>query len=84
MISVSWLSRSRAGMASEVIATLSRIQTLESRVNSRLGSGSIRKSSLCSRLVTSPKPPRTSSLRRPAVSTSVSSAGDISASATWR
>ena len=32
-------------MASEVIVTRSPIQTLESRVNSRLGSGSIRKSS---------------------------------------
>ena len=57
----------RAGIASDVIATRSRIQTLESRVNSRLGSGSIRKSSLASSELTRPKPPRTSSLRMPAV-----------------
>ena len=42
-------------------------ETLESRVNSRLGRGSIRKSSLGSRAVTMPWPPRTSSLRMPAV-----------------
>ena len=54
-------------MVSEVTATRSRTQTEESRVNSRLGSGSIRKSSLASSEVTSPKPPRTSSLRMPAV-----------------
>ena len=55
----------RAGIASEVIATRSRTHTLESRVNSRLGSGSMRKSSLASSEVTRPKPPRTSSLRMP-------------------
>ncbi len=67
MSSVSSVSRLRAGIASEVIATRSRIQTEESRVKSRLGSGSIRKSSYASSEVTSPKPPRTSSLRMPAV-----------------
>ena len=54
-------------MASEVIATRSRTHTLESRVKSRLGSGSTRKSYGDSRLVTRPNPPRTSSLRMPAV-----------------
>ena len=44
-------------------------------MKSRLGSGSIRKSSVASRLVTSPKPPRTSSLRTPAVRNSASSSG---------
>ena len=38
------VSRLRAGMARLVTATWSRIQTLESRVNSRLGSGSMTKS----------------------------------------
>jgi hypothetical protein len=71
-------------MAREVIATLSRIHTLESRVNNRFGNGSIRKSSLDSRLVTRPSPPRTSSLRIPAVRTSLSSSGDISPSAVRR
>ncbi len=47
------------------MATRSRTHTLESRVNSRLGNGSMRKSSWVSRLVTSPCPPRTSSLRTP-------------------
>ena len=67
MSSVSWVSRIRAGIASEVTATRSRTHTLESRVNSRLGSGSMRKSSLANSEVTRPKPPRTSSLRMPAV-----------------
>ena len=34
---MSWVSRRRAGMASDVMVTRSPIQTLESRVNSRLG-----------------------------------------------
>ena len=65
MSSVSSLSRLRAGIASDVIATRSRTHTEESRVNSRLGSGSMRKSSWASIEVTRPNPPRTSSLRMP-------------------
>src|SRR4028119_2252482 len=53
MRSVSRVSRSRAGIARLVIATRSRSHTEESRVNSRFGSGSIRKSSRLSRLDTS-------------------------------
>ena len=62
------------------MATRSRIQTLESRVNSRLGSGSMRKSWLSMSEVTSPNPPRTSSLRMPAVRYVVSCSGDDSVS----
>ena len=52
MSSVSWVSRRRAGIVSEVTAGYSPIQTLESLVNSRLGSGSTTKSSSLSNDVT--------------------------------
>ena len=44
MMSVSDVSRTRAGRARDVIATLGPIQIDESRVNIRLGSGSMTKS----------------------------------------
>ena len=46
MRSVSEVSRVRAGSANEVMATRGPIQNDESRVNIRLGSGSMTKSSL--------------------------------------
>ena len=54
------VSRCRAGMARLVTATWSRIQTEESRVNSRFGSGSMMNASGSINWYTRPPPLRSS------------------------
>ena len=84
MSSVSEVSRSRAGIAKLVTATRSASQTEESRVKSRFGNGSIKKSSEASRLYTMLWSMLSSSLRMPAVSDRANSAGSWSCRAATR